>query len=158
MRRGVISATYRGYVVKYYSDSRLLSFERVSLSACWRSDKMHVMRSSRALILTRTAVCPAARYYQLNIIRYPYSTVSTASSPSPGLPGPFSSDHILTDSFNRKHTYIRVSLTEKCNLRCKYCMPEEGVQLSTFHKSHTNSLYHVWTTKQINSMYYNAYL
>ena len=35
----------------------------------------------------------------------------------------------LTDSFNRKHTYLRISLTEKCNLRCTYCMPEEGVDL-----------------------------
>ena len=37
---------------------------------------------------------------------------------------------ILTDSFGRKHTYLRISLTELCNLRCKYCMPAEGIQLS----------------------------
>lgn len=36
----------------------------------------------------------------------------------------------LTDSFGRHHSYLRISLTEKCNLRCKYCMPAEGVQLS----------------------------
>ncbi len=36
----------------------------------------------------------------------------------------------LTDTFGRQHTYLRISLTEKCNLRCQYCMPEEGVQLS----------------------------
>ncbi len=30
----------------------------------------------------------------------------------------------------RKHTYLRISLTERCNLRCLYCMPEEGVDLS----------------------------
>lgn len=42
--------------------------------------------------------------------------------------------HILTDSFERKHTYLRISLTERCNLRCTYCMPEEGVLLSP--KSH----------------------
>lgn len=36
----------------------------------------------------------------------------------------------LTDSFRRKHNYLRISLTEKCNLRCTYCMPEEGVPLS----------------------------
>ncbi|CED82561.1 molybdenum cofactor biosynthesis prote [Phaffia rhodozyma] len=35
----------------------------------------------------------------------------------------------LTDGFNRHHTYLRISLTEKCNLRCTYCMPEEGVPL-----------------------------
>lgn len=54
---------------------------------------------------------------------------------------------ILTDKYGRKHTYLRISLTERCNLRCKwpykafsflfgtretgqYCMPEEGVQLT----------------------------
>lgn len=35
----------------------------------------------------------------------------------------------LVDSFGRQHTYLRISLTERCNLRCTYCMPEEGVQL-----------------------------
>lgn len=30
----------------------------------------------------------------------------------------------------RKHSYLRISLTERCNLRCLYCMPEEGVDLS----------------------------
>lgn len=36
----------------------------------------------------------------------------------------------LTDLFGRKHNYLRISVAEKCNLRCVYCMPEEGVQLS----------------------------
>lgn len=36
----------------------------------------------------------------------------------------------LVDSFKRKHDYLRISLTERCNLRCFYCMPSEGVQLS----------------------------
>ncbi|MBI3133547.1 MAG: GTP 3',8-cyclase MoaA [Bacteroidetes bacterium] len=36
---------------------------------------------------------------------------------------------MLIDSHNRKHTYLRISLTERCNLRCTYCMPEEGIQL-----------------------------
>jgi len=40
----------------------------------------------------------------------------------------------LTDNFGRKHDYLRISLTEKCNLRCQYCMPEEGVNLTQ--KSH----------------------
>lgn len=33
----------------------------------------------------------------------------------------------MEDSFGRKITYLRVSVTELCNLRCRYCMPEEGV-------------------------------
>lgn len=42
--------------------------------------------------------------------------------------------NILTDSFGRKHTYLRISLTERCNLRCTYCMPADGIPLSQ--KSH----------------------
>lgn len=34
----------------------------------------------------------------------------------------------LIDSFGRKHTYLRISLTDKCNLRCTYCMPQEDMQ------------------------------
>lgn len=35
----------------------------------------------------------------------------------------------LTDLCGRQHSYLRLSLTEKCNLRCRYCMPEEGIPL-----------------------------
>merc|ERR1711944_341595 len=41
---------------------------------------------------------------------------------------PFSD--FLTDTYGRQHDYLRISLTEKCNLRCQYCMPEEGVDLT----------------------------
>ncbi|ACY49093.1 GTP 3',8-cyclase MoaA [Rhodothermus marinus] len=34
---------------------------------------------------------------------------------------------VLTDGFGRRHTYLRISLIEHCNLRCRYCMPEEGL-------------------------------
>ncbi len=37
---------------------------------------------------------------------------------------------ILTDNFGRKHNYLRISLIEKCNLRCTYCMPADGIALS----------------------------
>ncbi len=37
---------------------------------------------------------------------------------------------MLTDKFGRIHNYLRISLTERCNLRCFYCMPAEGIQLS----------------------------
>lgn len=36
----------------------------------------------------------------------------------------------ITDQFGRVHNYLRISLTERCNLRCFYCMPEEGIELS----------------------------
>lgn len=40
----------------------------------------------------------------------------------------------IVDGLGRKHNYLRISLTEKCNLRCTYCMPAEGIQLRD--KSH----------------------
>jgi cyclic pyranopterin phosphate synthase len=36
---------------------------------------------------------------------------------------------VLTDGLHRTVTYLRVSLTDRCNYRCTYCMPEEGVEL-----------------------------
>lgn len=34
---------------------------------------------------------------------------------------------LLTDRFGRVHRDLRISLTDKCNLRCTYCMPEQGM-------------------------------
>ena len=36
----------------------------------------------------------------------------------------------LVDKHQRTHNYLRISLTEKCNLRCTYCMPAEGIPLT----------------------------
>lgn len=33
----------------------------------------------------------------------------------------------MLDQYNRKINYLRVSVTDRCNLRCKYCMPKEGI-------------------------------
>lgn len=33
----------------------------------------------------------------------------------------------LVDTFGRKHTYLRISVTDRCNLRCRYCMPGHGI-------------------------------
>jgi cyclic pyranopterin phosphate synthase len=33
----------------------------------------------------------------------------------------------LVDTFNRPITYLRISVTDRCNLRCVYCMPESGL-------------------------------
>ncbi len=43
------------------------------------------------------------------------------------LPLANSTDGSVTDAFGRRIEYLRVSLTDRCNLRCVYCMPEEGV-------------------------------
>ena len=37
---------------------------------------------------------------------------------------------MLIDSFNRIHNYLRISLTDNCNLRCFYCMPEENYEFT----------------------------
>jgi cyclic pyranopterin phosphate synthase len=36
---------------------------------------------------------------------------------------------MLIDSWGRQITYLRISVTDRCNLRCVYCMPPEGIQL-----------------------------
>ncbi len=35
----------------------------------------------------------------------------------------------MYDRFNRSINYLRISVTDRCNLRCTYCMPEEGIKL-----------------------------
>jgi molybdenum cofactor biosynthesis protein A len=41
---------------------------------------------------------------------------------------------VIQDLHGRVHDYLRISITENCNLRCKYCMPAEGINLTP--KSH----------------------
>jgi cyclic pyranopterin phosphate synthase len=38
------------------------------------------------------------------------------------------------DNYLRSIDYLRVSITDKCNFRCVYCMPEEGIQLKNHHE------------------------
>lgn len=42
----------------------------------------------------------------------------------------------MLDRYNRKINYLRISVTDRCNFRCTYCMPEEGVPL----KKHSDIL------------------
>lgn len=42
----------------------------------------------------------------------------------------------MTDKLGRNITYLRISVTDKCNLRCRYCMPAEGI----CKKSHADML------------------
>lgn len=37
---------------------------------------------------------------------------------------------MLSDRFNRLISYLRISVTDRCNFRCVYCMPAEGIDLS----------------------------
>lgn len=57
-----------------------------------------------------------------------YATTCEKFSEDPPMADPVSD--MLVDSFGRLHTYLRISLTERCNLRCQYCMPAEGVELT----------------------------
>jgi GTP 3',8-cyclase len=42
----------------------------------------------------------------------------------------------MQDLYNREISYLRISVTDRCNLRCVYCMPEEGIEQIC----HTNCL------------------
>jgi len=35
----------------------------------------------------------------------------------------------VLDRFDRNINYLRISVTDRCNMRCRYCMPEEGISL-----------------------------
>jgi GTP 3',8-cyclase len=50
----------------------------------------------------------------------------TVASPAP-VAGP------LTDTFGRLHSDLRISLTDHCNIRCFYCMPETGAEYGPLH-------------------------
>ena len=36
----------------------------------------------------------------------------------------------MTDGYGRKIEYLRMSVTDGCNLRCRYCMPPDGMAVS----------------------------
>jgi GTP 3',8-cyclase len=48
---------------------------------------------------------------------------SAATQPAPW-------EGLLVDSFGRIHSDLRISVTDRCNIRCFYCMPEEGAQFA----------------------------
>ena len=54
-------------------------------------------------------------------------TVIDLGVPSLGPAEPAPADGPLIDTFGRVATDLRVSLTDRCNLRCTYCMPAEGL-------------------------------
>ena len=44
-----------------------------------------------------------------------------------------SSSNLLNDPFGRRMTYLRVSVTDRCNMRCVYCMPPQGIVKQSHH-------------------------
>ena len=41
---------------------------------------------------------------------------------------------MLVDSFGRTHNNLRISVTDRCNIRCFYCMPAENVEFRPRHE------------------------
>ena len=88
---------------------------------------VHLTLSSRnAAPLIRKVTCTAS---SSSVAISPSIVKSIPTSIDPLIPL-IPEEQALVDLFGRKHTYLRISLTEKCNFRCLYCMPEEGVQLT----------------------------
>jgi len=75
-----------------------------------------------------THACPRPEE-EINTVEIPQLEISQPEMPSTKPAGPEVTP-VLTDCHHRRHNYLRISLTEKCNLRCQYCMPAEGVTLS----------------------------
>lgn len=56
-----------------------------------------------------------------------WPAVGSATLPAPaGQAARLPHSHPLTDAFGRQLTYLRVSVTDRCNLRCTYCLPEDA--------------------------------
>ena len=60
------------------------------------------------------------------VLRWPLGLLGTQPA-APGLHSSLITQHssLLKDSFGRVHNNLRVSVTDRCNLRCTYCMPED---------------------------------
>lgn len=119
------------------------------------SRPLHAARPHASRILCGASSFTSQRHIASSALATPSPTPSTAShhdpistsqttrdqlppTPDPATPArphtlpkeirPFSS--FLTDTHARQHDYLRISVTERCNLRCLYCMPSEGIQLT----------------------------
>jgi len=95
---------------------------------------MQLASKRTSLRLLRTFVTASASHQTpaSSIEPSPESKPSADSGPGPPskvLSGPGLS-HFLEDNHGRFHNYLRISVSERCNLRCSYCMPEAGVDLT----------------------------
>ena len=63
---------------------------------------------------------------------------------------------MIKDSYNRIHNYLRISLTDNCNLRCSYCMPEEDYLFTPVSKlmqvSEIETLAKVFVSEGVNKI------
>ncbi|KAF7704673.1 molybdenum cofactor biosynthesis protein 1 isoform X1 [Silurus meridionalis] len=126
-------AFYSGRCGRVFSTHALLSLRRVEVSCTEHGGKYYsgATRVENQVQAARTSspyTPNAASSVNLQQQRGQELTVTSGQRQVLKDVLPFS--EFLTDTFGRRHNYLRISLTEKCNLRCQYCMPEEGVKLS----------------------------
>jgi GTP 3',8-cyclase len=57
----------------------------------------------------------------------PATHATQATQATPQDDGALTGTHPMQDGFGRPIEYLRISVTDKCNLRCVYCMPEQGL-------------------------------
>lgn len=76
------------------------------------------LRPTRRSIATATAQAPSSA----SLDQLPHHVGLNDRRQAIKQAKPFSD--FLTDKYNRQHDYLRISVTERCNLRCLYCMPE----------------------------------
>jgi GTP 3',8-cyclase len=116
------------------------AFQRL-ISSLIRQTKPHIVRHGKPLRYPQRTLSTAATPQPLDakereIPWQAHPAASSSSSTASRLdqlraePEPRSFSSFLTDTYSREHNYLRISVTERCNLRCLYCMPEEGVPLS----------------------------
>ncbi|CAI9731655.1 cofactor biosynthesis 1 isoform X2 [Octopus vulgaris] len=86
----------------------------------------HLYNGKNMICIFRRAFWPTARNYVL--LRHLQTVPLKTGNYFDNNVLPFSA--FLTDNYGRQHTYLRISLTERCNFRCQYCMPESGVELT----------------------------
>jgi GTP 3',8-cyclase len=64
----------------------------------------------------------------MSLLLDPPSSFIPLSSVGSGSPAPRTATRRLIDSYGRQISDLRISVTDRCNFRCVYCMPEEGMQ------------------------------
>ncbi|KAF2907967.1 hypothetical protein DAI22_12g140200 [Oryza sativa Japonica Group] len=93
---------------------------------CCRPD--HAVDAMRAGLQCLMSTCSSTKATDNHSFSNTYAT-SCANLPEVA-PSEAPLSDMLVDSFGRFHNYLRISLTERCNLRCQYCMPAEGIELT----------------------------
>jgi cyclic pyranopterin phosphate synthase len=64
----------------------------------------------------------------MSLLAEPPTSFIPVSTVAPRDPAAASGERRLVDSFGRQISDLRISVTDRCNFRCVYCMPEEGMQ------------------------------